>query len=130
MKMARFILVWLLWPSSAHAAAPDGDWPMFRGGAGLPGLAAGGRSLPLRLLWTFKTGGPVKSSPAVVGERGFIGSEDGRLYGLTLGDGQKVWAFKTGGGIESSPLVLEARVYVGSSDAFLYALDAATGKLV
>ena len=131
MKIARHILFWcwLLWPWSASPGAPGGDWPMFRGGPALTGIATGSVPDHLQLLWTFKTGGPVKSSPAIVGGRVFIGSADGNLYALALADGTKAWAFKTGGEVESSPLVLEGRVYVGSSDGFLYALDAATGKL-
>jgi outer membrane protein assembly factor BamB len=126
MIAARHIALWmwLLWPCCVR-----GDWPMFRGGPALAGIA--GDTLPdrLDLLWTFKTAGPVKSSAAIVQDRVFIGSDDGNVYALTLADGKKVWEFKTGGGIESSPLALEGKVYVGSSDAFLYALEAGTGKL-
>src|SRR5262245_59317951 len=52
------------------------DWPMFRGGPALRGIAGG--SLPEKpaLLWRFKTAGPVKSSAAVVNNRVFIGSSD------------------------------------------------------
>ena len=50
------------------------DWPMYRGGPDLNGLAAG--SLPTKpvLLWSFKTHGPVKSSAAIAGNRVFVGS--------------------------------------------------------
>ena len=53
---------------------------MFRGGPALTGIAGGSLPEHLQLLWTFKTGGPVKSSPAIVGGRVFIGSDDGNLY--------------------------------------------------
>src|ERR1022692_3245357 len=131
MNAARYILlwVWLLLPWCARAAAPGGDWPMFRGGPALAGIARGSLPERLDLLWTFKTAGAVKSSAAIVQDRVFIGSDDGNVYALTLADGKKVWDFKTGGGVESSPLVLEGKVYVGSSDAFLYALEAGTCKL-
>jgi outer membrane protein assembly factor BamB len=132
MNAARHMVlwVWVLWAWCAGAAAPGGDWPMFRGGPALTGVAASSLSERLALLWTFKAAGPVKSSPAIVQDRVFIGSDDGNLYALTLADGKKVWAFKTAGGIESSPLVLEGKVFVGSSDAFLYALETGSGKLV
>ena len=96
----------VIWPLCLTAA----DWPMFRGGPALTGVAAGRLPDRLSLLWTFKTGGPVKSSPALVGGRVFIGSDDGKVYALGLADGGKAWEFKTGGGVESSPLVLEGRV--------------------
>ena len=131
MNSARHIVVWfwLLICWRANAAAPGDDWPMFRGGPALAGVAAGSLPERLELLWTFKTGGPVKSSAAIVQDRVFVGSDDGNVYALGLADGKKVWAFKTGGGVESSPLVLEGKVFVGSSDGLLYALEAATGKL-
>jgi eukaryotic-like serine/threonine-protein kinase len=112
------------------AAARAADWPMFRGGPALTGVASGNLPEKPDLLWSFKTEEPVKSSAAIAQGRVFVGSDDGNLYALSLSDGKKVWAFKTGGNVESSPLVLEGRVYFGSSDDCLYALDAATGKLI
>ncbi len=107
------------------------SWPMFRGGPALLGVSAS-PDLPAhpKLLWTFKTAGPVKSSAAIADGRVVIGSNDGNIYALDLANGKKIWAFKTGGAVESSPLVLDGRVFVGSADDSLYALDAATGKLL
>src|SRR2546422_4877585 len=112
----------------AMAANVSADWPMFRGGPSLVGVASGKLEKQLKLLWTFKTEKPVKSSPAIAKNRGFIGSDDGNLYAIDFGSGKKLWSFKTEGTVESSPLVLEERVYVGSSDANLYAVNA-DGKL-
>jgi outer membrane protein assembly factor BamB len=105
------------------------DWPMFRGGQALNGVAEGALPDKLALLWAFKTGGPVRSSAAIVSGQVFIGSNDGSLYALGLVDGRKAWTLKTEGAVESSPLVLEGKVFVGSSDGTLYALDT-HGKLV
>ena len=120
--------------NSAAAAAPAKtvrtSWPMFRGSPGLLGISDERLPDALALAWKFKTGGPVKSSPAVVDGRVFIGSDDENIYALALVDGKKLWNFKTEGPIESSPLVLQDRVYIGSSDGLLYALDAASGKLL
>ncbi len=131
MSAVRYVLLWLLLPLAwrVGAAAPSIDWPMFRGGPALVGIAGGSLPDHLALLWTFKTGGPVKSSAAIVQDRVFIGSDDGNLYALTLADGKKVWAFKAGDAVESSPLVLGGKVFVGASDGVLYALEAETGKL-
>jgi outer membrane protein assembly factor BamB len=114
---------------SAEFPAPA-DWPMFRGGPALVGVSPVTLRKELALLWSFKTGGPVKSSPAVVANRVFVGSGDNSVYALDVNSGRKVWSAKTEGPIESSPLVLNGRVYVGSSDASLYALDAQGGKLL
>src|SRR2546423_9886791 len=113
---------------SKAAAGDAADWMMFRGNPALTGVAAGNLPDKLSLLWSFKTGGPVKSSAAVVGGRVFIGSGDGLVYALELASGKKVWTAKAGGPVDSSPLVLEGKVFFGSTDASLYAIEAASGK--
>ncbi len=112
----------------AEGFASADQWPMFRGNPGLTGVAPGKLPDALSLAWQFKTGGPVKSSAAIVGGKVFIGSDDGFVFALDLESGQKLWTFKTGGPVESSPLVLNGTVFIGSSDNFLYALNAADGK--
>ncbi|MBI5772551.1 MAG: PQQ-binding-like beta-propeller repeat protein [Verrucomicrobia bacterium] len=114
--------------TSKPLAPASADWPMFRGNPGLTGVASGSLPDKLSMLWSFKTGGPVKSSAAIVGGKVFIGSDDGNLYTLNLADGKKIWTAKTEGAIESSPLVLDGRVFVGSMEGFLYAVSAADGK--
>src|SRR6185503_8112735 len=113
---------------AGKAAAGGANWPMFRGNPALTGVAPGNLPDKLSLLWTFKTGGPVKSSAAIVGGRVFIGSGDGHVYALELANGKKTWAAKTGGPVESSPLVLDGKVFFGSTDASLYAVEAASGR--
>jgi outer membrane protein assembly factor BamB len=122
----------LAWAGGAWAATGPTEvgWPMFRGGPALLGVAPAQLPPKLNLLWSFKTQGPVKSSPAIAQGRVFVGSDDEHLYALDLRTGRKLWAFKTDGPIESSPLVLEDRVFVGSDDSALYALEVASGKLL
>jgi eukaryotic-like serine/threonine-protein kinase len=115
-------------PPENPTRATATSWPMFRGGQGLPGVSPSRLPDKLALLWTFKTQGPVKSSPAIVGGRVFVGSNDTNVYALDLRTGHKVWSFKAGDAVESSPLVLGGKVFVGSTDAHVYALDGATGK--
>jgi outer membrane protein assembly factor BamB len=110
--------------------APSADWPMYRGGPSLAGVAAG--SLPEKpdLMWTFKGGDAIHSSAAIVGGRVYVGCSDSNVYALNLADGKKLWSYQTAGEVESSPLILNGRVYVGSADAFLYALEADSGKFL
>ncbi len=116
--------------STTYPGGNAPEWPMFHGSPGLLGVASGSLEAKLALLWTFKAGGPVKSSAALVERRVFIGSSDNRLYCLEADSGKKVWDFKTEGEVESSPLVREGRVFAGSADGALYALNAADGKLL
>jgi peptidoglycan-associated lipoprotein len=45
---------------------------MFRGDPALTGVSTAKIQAPLKLLWTFKSGGSVMSSPAIVGDRVFF----------------------------------------------------------
>src|SRR4051812_44531768 len=102
-----FSLLLLCLSLSAVRAA---DWPMFRGGPALVGVAEGALAAKLSMLWSFSTGRPVKSSPAIQGKRVFFGSADANVYALDLADGKKAWSFSAGQPVESSPLVLDGKV--------------------
>src|SRR5437870_5089821 len=84
-------------PRNALAA----DWPMYRGNAALTGVA--NELLPKKpaLLWSFKTGGPVRSSPVIAGGKVFIGSDDFKIYALDFASGKKLWEFKTGAAVHA-----------------------------
>src|SRR5205823_10255912 len=116
--------------ASASDGRPTGgaNWPMYRGNPALTGIASGALPEKLSLLWSFKTGGPVKSSAAIIDGHVFIGSGDGNVYALDLASGKKAWAARTGGPVDSSPLVLDGKVFFGSTDASLYAVEAASGR--
>src|SRR5437899_13665 len=45
------------------------------------------------LVWSFRTGGNVDSSPTVVNGVVYVGSEDGRVYALNASTGAKVWSY-------------------------------------
>ena len=73
---------------ATSAATPaTADWPMFRGSQALTGIAEGRLPDKLSLLWSAKTGGPVKSSAAIAGGKVFVGSDDGNLYAFDLARG-------------------------------------------
>lgn len=117
-----------LWVSAAEGVATAENWPMFRGNPGLTGLSPAKLPENPKLLWTYKTGGPVLSSAAIVGGRVYVGSDDKMLHCIDAADGHKIWTFPTEAEVQSSPLVLDGLVYFGSSDGGLYAVDAQTGK--
>ena len=56
-------------------------------------------------LWRSVTGGPIRSSPAVAGDRLLIGSDDGYLYAFDLRDGRRLWRYRPAP-IADRPLVL------------------------
>ena len=131
---AIFLAVAFFFSSPNYAEAPRNtmatpdSWPMFRGGPGLLGISPAKLPDSLVLSWTAKTGGPVKSSPAIVNGRVYVGSDDKLVHCLDLASGKEIWNFPTGGEIESSPLLLDGTLYIGSSDGLLYAINAANGS--
>ena len=85
----------------------------------------------LQLKWSYATGGPVYSSPAVANGVVYVGSGDD-LYALNASTGALLWSYTTGGGVFSSPAVANGVVYVGSNDpnffaVNFFALNASTG---
>jgi outer membrane protein assembly factor BamB len=54
----------------------------------------------------------VDSSPAVVGGKVYVGSEDNSVYCLDVDTGSKIWKYKTGGCVWSSPAVADGKVYI------------------
>lgn len=54
------------------------------------------------------------SSPVVVGDRVFIGSNDGNLYELGLTDGKERWKHNAGKPISAAPAVGEGVLVIGS----------------
>lgn len=70
--------------------------------------------------------GPIRSSPALAGDRLYVGSDDGNLYAVDATSGMVVWSFPTNGPIISSPAVAigaaEPVIVVGSIDGNVYFL--------
>jgi outer membrane protein assembly factor BamB len=89
---------------------------------------AGVDGMDVAVLWKFKTGGYVDSSPALDDGRVYFGSWDHNFYCLDESTGELVWKFTAGDCVDSSPAVYEGKVYFGSWDRNVYCLDAATGK--
>ena len=78
--------------------------------------------------WDFDTGGTVNSSPTVVGNFVYVGSDEGSVYSLNASNAYGRWKFGADGPVRSSPLVVDGLVFVGSDDTNLYAIDAESGE--
>jgi len=127
--MSRSAFLSLLLLAASFQVPEAEDWPSYRGGPALQGVAPGSLAGDLELAWTFEAGGAITSSPVVAGGLVYFGSDDYHVYALDAATGEKRWSFATEDIIEAPPLVHEGAVYIGSSDYFFYALDAATGAL-
>ena len=109
-----------------HAAG----WPVFRGTPALTGIASETLPSSLGLLWSFKTGAPVKSSAVIGDGRAFIGSDDGKIHALNFASGQEEWTFNAGSAVQAPPLLSGNALYVGTVEGIFYALDAGDGRLL
>lgn len=105
------------------------DWPIFRANPQLTGFVQEPLPDALKLLWSFKTGDEIKSSPVIAMERIFIGSSDGRVYALNLKTGEQVWQYNTGDAVEAAPLFIDTTLVVGSLNGLFFALDAIDGSM-
>ena len=104
------------------------DWPMF-----MYDLYFSGRSPdrtlkpPLKLLWKYKTGGPIQASPVVANGTVYVASTDHTLYALDAKQWGFKWSFEAGGVIRYAPAVWNNRVYFSARNNHVYALNAETG---
>jgi outer membrane protein assembly factor BamB len=103
------------------------DWPVFRGDAGLAGVAEGELTLPLKLLWRFETGNDVRATPVIGDGVVYVGSTDKKLYALDLADGTQRWLYDATDSIEGSALLVSNLVVVGDLAGVLHAVDAESG---
>jgi outer membrane protein assembly factor BamB len=53
-----------------------------------------------------------------------VGSDDGRLYVVSLDKGNQLWMHEVGQPIESSPAVADGNVVIGADDGTVYCFGA------
>jgi outer membrane protein assembly factor BamB/tRNA A-37 threonylcarbamoyl transferase component Bud32 len=81
------------------------------------------------VVWRFKTGKPVISSPCIDDDVVYIGSADGNIYAIEMKTGRQMWKYATEGQVNSSPAVANNSLYIGSVDGSVYSLDTKIGGL-
>ncbi len=80
------------------------------------------------IVWKFKTGGPVRSSPVVVDGILYVGSYDGHLYAIHSDNGELIWKYKTSGRVAGSIAATDTMIFFTSEEGTLHALDLQTGQ--
>lgn len=103
-----------------------------------------------KLIWTFFTEGPVRTSPTFWKNRVYVGSDDGYVYCLKARNGKLVWKYRAGPGgkkilgnehmispwpVRTSVIVYDGIVYFGAGvfpheGVFICALDAEKGSVI
>lgn len=80
--------------------------------------------------WEFSSDANIISTPAVDGNKVFVGNQNGVMTCFSMNDGKPIWNYKTGGAIFSSPAVANGIVVFGSGDGNVYCLSISKGKLI
>lgn len=78
-------------------------------------------------LWEFRTSKAVLATPAVSGNRVFVGSRDERCYCLNADSGDVVWSVSVGAPLVASPVAAGGRVCFVTTTGLILCLEAATG---
>jgi outer membrane protein assembly factor BamB len=117
--------------ASMHAVAnAGGDWAQFHGNQAQSGFVSGDLPDQLSLVWRFQAGDQIKSSPAIVDGRVYVGSSDKHVYALDVQTGRQVWSEILDDMIEASPTLVDDVVYIGTLAGSLYAMDAGSGSIL
>ena len=121
------------WPTSLHDNSRDG--------ASADTVIPESTAPDLTKLWSYKTGGPIASQPAIVNGVAYVGSWDGYEYAFNAATGAMLWKTNLGittgdsdcdpqtAGVSSAATVLNGVVYVGGGDDYWYALNASNGAV-
>ena len=84
------------------------------------------------VMWSFKSGGKVFSSPEVCEKTGRLvfGSSDGNIYCLDARTGKLKWTVEAASSVLGSPAIYNGVVYIGASDNCFRAIDLNSGRLL
>jgi outer membrane protein assembly factor BamB len=121
----------LRWRFYVGRAEPS---PVIRRGVAYFGAANGNvYALDLdrrRPRWVFRGGVKITSSPALVGNRLFVGDYAGRVFALNARTGRVIWTGNAGSRVYGTVAVDQGRVFAPSVFSGLSALSARTGRLL
>ena len=108
----------------------DDPWTMF--GHDPQNTRYSTSTAPIRntILWDSPTSDEIRSSPAVVDGKLYVGSNDHKIYCFDGETGTEVWNYTTGGTVSSSPAVVDDKVFVGSNDNKVHCINAETGEYI
>lgn len=71
--------------------------------------------------WVHERDHSLHSSPAVVGDRVYLGGGDG-VFAVTRAAGDEVWSTSFAGRVASSPAVTDGRLFVARNGGYLYSI--------
>lgn len=113
-------------PTTTTPAASD-DWPVYRANA--LGTATVDAKVPRSIKERWKQDvSPGLTPPIVAADHVYVGSVDGAVSALTIGDGALAWQSVSNASVAFPPAYWKGRVVYGSCDGSLYCVDAVDGR--
>ncbi len=79
-------------------------------------------------VWRIAVPEGVEASGALINDRLFVGSNNGKVYSIDLVNAQILWFFDTKSEVVSEPLLADGVLYFLSSGQSIFAVDAVSGK--
>jgi len=125
----------VIWPpnpatTNLNAETKTSSWSQFRNGTRNTGYVSDDAPNPTRVLWTYESSRPLVASPAVVDDRVYLATDDGRTVALNRFTGDLIWEHVTGFPSSSTPAVSESLVVSVTRPGLITALETETGNLV
>ena len=120
--------------SAPGAAGASVYFVVNRGGYG--GIAGAGPAKVVamnrrtgRIRWAKRLSGASESSPLVIHERVYVGSQNGTVYALSARSGRVLWGYHAGGPVKGALAYSRGRVYFGDYGGSVTALRARNGSV-
>ncbi|MCG6155335.1 outer membrane protein assembly factor BamB family protein [Rubinisphaera margarita] len=121
----------------AEEPATDDNWPSFRNGNMLHGVADSTLPAELKLLWSYETNDGIPGTPAIYDGHVYCGILDGYVVCLEAKTGKEVWKYRSitdpdpktfAPGFKAAPLVTDAAVFIGDEEGIFHCIDRKTGQ--
>lgn len=80
-----------------------------------------------KILWKFKSNGPIACQPMTHGNRVFFGNNKGTVYALDQNTGELQWDYFVGGEVLAQPALVGNSLYVVTTSREVYSIDASSG---
>ncbi len=104
------------------------DWGMFKHDLTHSGFTTDVVKPPLGLKWTYDLGFDTESSPVVVGNVLYVGSNYG-IHAIDVNSGKELWRTHTDGFVKAAPTVVNGILYVGPDARQFVAIDTKDGSI-
>lgn len=122
------ILIGLLLVSMLITPAVASDWNMFKKDQSHSGFTEDAATPPFTLKWVRNLGFDTDSSPVIVNDVLFIGSNGG-IHAIDTISGNELWRTPTNGFVKSVPVVANGILYIGPDEKGFYSIDAGNGSI-